>query len=156
MTGVEDERAPAEFDPLGNSVGVQNPYPTMPPISQGEGCIGCGSSGIMSIDDNSPLYVNGQRMSFAIDGVSVTQSQFRSHLNLMLTASGYSSGGLGLAEHAAALSSQVTVTHPNEEVIGTYANGRSIPREHFPGIRTGEFFVEYTHSNWSPISALLS
>jgi hypothetical protein len=52
----------------------------MPTFVQGEGCIGCGSTGIMSIDDNSPLYVNGQRMNFAIDGLRATRHRFRSYL----------------------------------------------------------------------------
>ncbi|MBX3294008.1 MAG: hypothetical protein KF881_14060 [Acidobacteria bacterium] len=62
-TGVEGlESDAAEFDPAGQSVGLWDPYPELPPPFPGEGCIGCGSNGIMGVDDNSQIYVNGLKM----------------------------------------------------------------------------------------------
>ena len=145
---------------MGNSVGVQNPYPTMPPISQGEGCIGCGSSGIVGIDDNSPLYINGQRATLAIDGLKVTRHQFRSYLNLMLTAVGHSSDGLGVAEHAAELSQQqgwryTYTTSRGETRTEDFTMGVSQVYLDNLVAETGTISPIY-NSNWSPNYALLS
>lgn len=71
MRGIETSAA--EFDALGQSIGIENPYPSMTP-GGGEGCIGCGSSGIFGIDDNSTIYVNGQRLSMTLDGARISYS----------------------------------------------------------------------------------
>ena len=93
-TGLED--SPAEFDTTGNSVGVENPYPEMNPQPNGEGCIGCGSSGIIGIDDNSSLYVHGKRMRLKVDGIAVNLNQYISHQNLIEENAFYGSSILGL------------------------------------------------------------
>lgn len=71
ILGSGEEDSMAEFDTTGNSVGVDNPYPDMSITSQGEGCIGCGSSGIMTIDDNSRIMVNGARTRCRWDNVLI-------------------------------------------------------------------------------------
>ncbi|HMS41705.1 MAG TPA: hypothetical protein PKE69_15850 [Pyrinomonadaceae bacterium] len=68
-TGLGD--SPAEFDATGGSVGLDNPYPDMNQQPQGEGCIGCGSNGITSIDDNSRLMINGARTRCRWDNVLI-------------------------------------------------------------------------------------
>ncbi|HMS41703.1 MAG TPA: hypothetical protein PKE69_15840, partial [Pyrinomonadaceae bacterium] len=106
--GLQSSRA--EFDALGGSVGLENPYPDMNQQPQGEGCIGCGSNGIIGIDDNSPLMVNGARMDFAIDGMRVNHSRFINHLNLQFATRGYGSAEFGLMQYAAYKSLQITGT----------------------------------------------
>ncbi|MBX3292724.1 MAG: RHS repeat protein [Acidobacteria bacterium] len=73
VLGTGIETSAAEFDALGQSIGIENPYPSMTP-GGGEGCIGCGSSGIFGIDDNSTIYVNGQRLSMTLDGARISYS----------------------------------------------------------------------------------
>ncbi|MBX3292721.1 MAG: hypothetical protein KF881_07510 [Acidobacteria bacterium] len=60
MEGLESDAA--EFDPAGQSIGLWDLYPELPPPFPGEGCIGCGSNGIIGIDDNSYIYANGVRL----------------------------------------------------------------------------------------------
>ncbi|MBX3294009.1 MAG: hypothetical protein KF881_14065, partial [Acidobacteria bacterium] len=50
------------------------------------GCIGCGSSGIFGIDDNSTMYVNGQRVSMTLDGARISYSSGMSLLYIGASA----------------------------------------------------------------------
>jgi hypothetical protein len=58
-------------------------------------------------------------------------------------------GPFGLLENGARMSAQVTVATRGGRIVGTYADKQSIPQNNMAGIRQGELFAYYTHSNWS-------
>jgi hypothetical protein len=67
-----DADAPAQLDPMGGSVGLQNPYPDESDLPITGYCSTCDASGIpLMVNDDSPRAINGQRMKFALDDISI-------------------------------------------------------------------------------------
>ncbi|MBK9171732.1 MAG: lipid II-degrading bacteriocin [Chloracidobacterium sp.] len=72
------ESSPAELDPMGGNVATENPFVTQ---TGGSSCVGCGL-----LDEEDVLFVNGQRQSFALQGLPISREEAES---LMQAGSAY-------------------------------------------------------------------
>jgi hypothetical protein len=132
----------AEYDAQGNNVGLSDPYLVAnDPIVDSPGNISFGASPYLSA--NGGGYVPFARQWYQ-DGIEVPEYYARN----LLEGSGVG-GPFGLLENGARMSAQVTVATRGGRIVGTYADKQSIPQNNMAGIRQGELFAYYTHSNWS-------
>jgi hypothetical protein len=136
--------SPAELDPKGGNMGISTPYITINPLPPDP-------ENWNYLYNESPMYVNGQRVSFTLDGISITQSYA-----MMYIESGRIGGQFGLLYMAAEASAQRVKlgTWWRTTTYSTTNPDTGDITSHTEMTKLNDVFGGYAYNNWSASLAL--
>jgi hypothetical protein len=138
--------SPAELDPMGGNMGTSTPYiEIIQPLPDPENW--------NYLYNESPMYVNGQKVRFTLDGISISQSYGQMYIE-----SGRIGGQFGLLYMAAEASRPKLIGY-GLNIENTWKLGGVGERGDFENIARGHGYTLHrfflVNDSWSSISALV-